>query len=211
MWKQLENVIRYIPKYLWLFGRCFSSPQGFVGELYPSRQDATREEHKFLQFQDSLIFMATSVLLAVLLETPFFDRVEFWTQVVRSCILSLVGVVMAALALRCSWSCVGGKTGFVKYFVIDAYVAGVGIALLGGVFLLQDGVNQIFEIKDGHIMFWSIRLAGLFFVGIWALIFWEAYRLLNSLSNTRAFFALLIFHVLNIPTLVILVILEGAN
>ena len=193
-------VLKSLPEYLWNFGRCFSSPQKFVENLFKENEnDVLEAGSRRAIFQKALTFMGLSVLFSVCFQTLSFEDPEFWKQVVGSCITTFLGVVLVALALRFSWICVGGKTDFTKYFVIDAYVTGVGILLISAVNGLQFGVNRIFEIGDGELMSSIIIYIGVLGVGCWALIFWETYRLLNNLGKIRAFFALVIFNVINLP------------
>ena len=209
MWQQLEKASRYIAKYFWTFGRCFSGPQNFAGSLFSPDIDPSDDKHGDLnRFHDALTFVASSVFFAVLLQMPFFEKIEFWRQIILSIILTLFGVLSVALALRFSWLCVGGRTAFIKYFVIDAYVAGVATVLFTLVAILQSAINQLFQLNEGHFVSYSIFLTGLLVVGARALVFWEAYRLLNNVGQLRAFLALVVFHGVMLPTLFLLYSLD---
>lgn len=208
MWDKIDTVLKYTPKYFWFFGRCLSNPQRFVDTLFAEQNDEMGDEIKFTLFQDALIFLSFSVLLSVFMKAPSVDSPHLLRQVGFTCLVSYFSVALLALALRASWCCVGGKTDFVKYFVIDAYAVGIATVLLSVVALLQGEVNEIFGIPDGEVTHYVIVLIGFSAVGIWVLIFWETYRLLNNLGNGRACLALLIFNILTIPIVATVWIVE---
>ena len=143
-----------------------------------------------------------------MLRIPLFEHVEFQKHVTVSLILAFLSVVAVALALRFSWLCVGGNTNFLRYFVIDAYLAGVEIVLLTFVEVFQNAINQMFQLDETYFLFDSIYWFGLFAIGVWALMFWEVYRVLNNLGQGRALLSLVVFNIVMWPTFVFLRILE---
>lgn len=183
-----EKIIKYVPNYLWNFGCCFSSPQKFVDDLVSKNNS---EKQARILFKNALIFLYLSILFSVAIRLPnLLGSTSILKPIIGSFLISLFGITWTALALRFSWTLVGGKFRFREYFVIDAYVVGVASVLISIIVPLREGIiislDSLEFIPNANLTGNIFMILGYLAVSVWALIFWEVYRLLNKLNYWRA-------------------------
>lgn len=206
----IEKILKYLPQYLVNFGSLLSGPKKFIADRNTTAEDS---------FENSLLFLAISVVLVVIMTAPLLPPgKDLWTHVGSVAVTSLLTVALSGVALRFAWRIVGGKATLKSFFVTYAYFFGVIVVILTMFHLLSEGVfkvlkpdlySAVIEAKFKKqplpdmsgtsipLVSFSILLIGYIMASVWGLVAWGSYRALNGLSRTRSFVAILIMGVLS--------------
>jgi hypothetical protein len=202
----IEYIITLLPQYFMDFGMVFAFPKTFI--------DA--ENIKIEQsFRRSLIFLALSLSIVVVMMAPLLGPgKDLWTYIGAHAVSVMLATVLGAVVLRVSWWLVGGRAPLRDFFVVYAYFFGVMFVTLTVALLLNMGVVKFFAPEIYHPLLdtlvnqkpvpefvlanvwfrvWLlIGVVSYFWLFIWTIIGWGAYRKLNGLTRIRSCGAYLI-------------------
>jgi hypothetical protein len=223
--KDLVNkVLPYLSQYLMDFGAVFLNPKQFI---------AQRSQSNDTDFVRAFVFIAMSVVVLVVSDTPRRSHEQdIWEQVAGTTFVAFVALGLTAASLRTAWRLVGGKATIGRFVATHCYFAGVTIVVMSIFRLLSLGVCKVFDADlysrlvepksrdnpwfsaadsdaDNPIMWLvaAIYVAGILFVWSWAVLAWGAYRQINGLSRTRSTLAgalTILFALIVMPTIFML-------
>lgn len=134
----LEKILKYLPHYLFELGQLISGPKTFIKSL-----DIDSKE----TFNNALLFLAVSMVLATIIDTILKPASDIWIYVGALLVLTLLTVATIAFSIQVAWWIVGKKSPFHSYFIIHSYV--ISVATLASYFfnLLAFGLLRGLEPK----------------------------------------------------------------
>jgi hypothetical protein len=219
----IEKILKYLPQYLTDFGNLFLSPKRFIAGRVTQPDD---------YFEKSLLFLAISVVLTIIINSGIqSSQNDLWVQLGVTSVLVILSVALGGMTVRLAWRMVGGKAPAKVFFITYSYFFSICFVFLTLADLLSIGVFKVFapdlylaliearakklpppELDETYIpaICLAIRLFGFLLAAIWAWVGWGAYRAENNLGRFRSMLASFIASVIALITMPIIFFIGAA-
>jgi hypothetical protein len=133
----IEKILAYLPQYFAELGRLFAAPKRFIAE-----RDVNSDE----TFAASLLFLAISLVLSMLISQLFLrNDKDLWTELGRAAVVTMIDVTTGALAIYFAWWIVGSRARAKGFFTSFSYFSGALYVILAALDQLPISVIKIFE------------------------------------------------------------------
>jgi hypothetical protein len=193
----VKEILAAIPRFILAFIDLLFQPKTFLTKQVPN------DEKKLT---DALIFLGVSLVITLIIKIPLLpvqtNEVKYLSS---DAIWKFTILFIETVVIRISWNLMGSKTDFKDFFILNAYCFGVFSVVSHLVLLLTATLRQSTS-SLSNIVFILSSLA----IGIWAVICWNAYRIINNATFYRSILALIATALISLPALWLLLILRDA-
>lgn len=178
--KNLLNPVR-----LTELAELLANPRAFVEKRFSKKPSFKAAIVTFL-----FLFAVSAAVLTVVLRSQHAGVLTSGSFL----LLEAIYVFVVAGTIKGAWRIAGGKATYVSTLIVSFYIVGVGLVLASVLIALV----VAFVLEKSTTLFIAL-LTFLFFVMLWKLFSWKAFRFINGGSKVQSVTALLLTVFFNLP------------
>jgi hypothetical protein len=207
-----EQIKTELPKFLVTFISILTTPRDGLLKTISLYQDNKKEE--FIT-KSIIYYLICNLIAGFIFLSPIYGSGDFESvlKFSYSLFITLMFVILSALAMKLSWNLVGEKRPYFKYFIASSYHVGTFLIVYSLLIVINLSILRFssvekyqmmikctflggkdYPLEDRAVIIYEIiNVAIAVFMFVWFYKGWTCYRIMNKSTKWKSFFAAIIF------------------